>query len=131
MKVSLVAFDTKIVDLTDRCDDPAEVLMSVQLGGGTDIGGAVGDCSTLVSNPGRTIVVVVTDFYEGGPQQDLLANIKALREGGARVLGLAALDAGSRPVYDKECAARCVAAGAEVAAVTPQRLAEWIGGILQ
>ena len=130
MRVSLVAFDTKVIDLTDACDDPTEVLMSVQLGGGTDIGGAVGYCSTLAANPHKTILVLVTDFYEGGPVGDLLANIKALREAGVRVLGLAALDEKSRPVYDRETAGRCVAAGAEVAAVTPQRLAEWIGRIL-
>jgi len=30
-------FDTAIVDLTSRIDDPVDLLMSVQLGGGTDI----------------------------------------------------------------------------------------------
>jgi hypothetical protein len=131
LKVSLVAFDTSVIDLTDRCDDPTEVLMSVQLGGGTDIGGAVGYCSTLINNPHRTIFVLVTDFYEGGPQRDLLRNLRAMREGGVRILGLAALDETGRPFYDKDTAARCAAAGAEVAAVSPQRLAEWIGGVLK
>jgi hypothetical protein len=54
-----------------------------------------------------------------------------MREAGVRVLGLAALDERAQPVYDKEIAGRCVAAGAEVAALTPQRLAEWIGRILK
>ena len=67
VRVSLVAFDTAVVDLTEQADDPTEVLMSVQLGGGTDIAGALGYCETLVQSPTRTIVVVVTDFFEGGP----------------------------------------------------------------
>jgi Mg-chelatase subunit ChlD len=131
MKVSLVAFDTSVVDLSDQVDDPAELLMSVQLGGGTNIGGALGYCQTLVSNPSKTMLVLVTDFFEGAPPNLMLTAIHQLREAGVRVLGLAALDEKSEPVYDKEMAQRCVAAGAEVAALTPQRLAEWIGRILK
>jgi Mg-chelatase subunit ChlD len=131
MKVSLVAFDTAVVDLSDEVDDPAELLMSVQLGGGTDIGGALGYCQTLVQQPHKTMLVCVTDFFEGAPPNNLLTAIRHLRESGVRVLGLAALDEKAEPVYDKEMAQRCVAAGAEVAALTPQRLAEWIGRILK
>jgi Mg-chelatase subunit ChlD len=131
MKVSLVAFDTAVVDLTDLVDDPAELLMSVQLGGGTDIGGAMAYCQSLINHPNKTIVVLVTDFYEGGSPNNLLGVIKKMREGGSAVWGLAALDEKAKPVYDKEMASRCVAAGAEVAALTPQRLAEWIGRILK
>ena len=131
MKVSLVAFDTAVVDLSDQVDDPAELLMSVQLGGGTDIGGALGYCQTLVNQPHRTMLVLVTDFYEGGPPGAMLRAIRQLRESGVRVLGLAALDEKAEPVYDKEMAARCADAGAEVAALTPQRLAEWVGTVLK
>ena len=130
IEVSLVAFDTNVVDLTDRVDDPAEVLMSVQLGGGTDIGGALGYCATLVRQPHRTVVVLVTDFFEGGPLDDLLGHVRGLRESGARVLGLASLDQAGRPFYDRQAAERCANAGAEVAALTPQKLAEWIGRVV-
>ena len=130
VRVSLVAFDTAVVDLTEQADDPTEVLMSVQLGGGTDIAGAVGYCETLVQSPTRTIVVVVTDFFEGGPPGLLPGSIKRLREAGVRVLGLAALDAEANPTYDRQMAERCVAAGAEVAALTPRRLAEWMARVL-
>ena len=130
IEVSLVAFDTNVIDLSDRIDDPTEVLMSVQLGGGTDIGGAVGYCTTLVKQPHRTMVVLVTDFYEGGPLTDLLGHIRGLKESGAKVLGLAALDEVGRPFYDRASAERCADAGAEVAALTPQKLAEWIGQVI-
>jgi Mg-chelatase subunit ChlD len=130
LRVSLTAFDTAIVDLSESISDPTELLMSVQLGGGTDIGGALAYCETLVRTPTRTIVVLVTDFYEGGEPNRLLASIRRLCESGVKVLGLAALDAVAQPAYDREMAERCVAAGAEVAALTPQRLAEWLGRIL-
>jgi Mg-chelatase subunit ChlD len=130
LRVSLVAFDTSVIDLTDRIDDPTEVLMSVQLGGGTDIAGALGYCETLVRSPHRTIVVLVTDFCEGGPPGRMLAAVKRLREAGVRVLGLAALDERAEPSYDRHMAEQCVAVGAEVAALTPGRLAEWLGRVL-
>lgn len=131
MRVSLVAFDTAVVDLSDQVDDPCELLMSVQIGGGTDIGGALGYCQTLVNQPHRTMLVLVTDFFEGGDPRAMLQRVRQFRESGVRVLGLAALDEHAEPVYDKEMAARCVDAGAEVAALTPQRLAEWVGRILK
>jgi Mg-chelatase subunit ChlD len=130
VRVSLVAFDTAVVDVTEQADDPTEVLMSVHLGGGTDIAGALRYCEGLVLAPARTIVVLVTDFFEGGPPAVLPAVIKRLREAGVRVLGLAALDAQANPTYDHQMAERCVAAGAEVAALTPRRLAEWMAKVI-
>jgi hypothetical protein len=130
LRVSLIAFDTAVVDLSDQVDDPTELLMSVQLGGGTHINEALQYCESLVRAPTRTIVVLVTDFFEGGPPEGMIGTIKRLCESGVRVIGLAALDAVAQPVYDKNIAERCVAAGADVAAVTPQRLAEWLGRIL-
>ncbi len=130
VRVSLVAFDTAVVDLSGQIEDPVELLMSVQLGGGTDIAGALGYCESLVQIPTRTIMVLVTDFFEGGPAESMLASIKRLRESGAKVLGLAALDDKAMPSYDRQMAERCVAVGAEVAALTPQRLAEWMGRVL-
>jgi Mg-chelatase subunit ChlD len=126
VRVKLVAFDTAVVDLSEAVGDPAEVLMSVQLGGGTDIGGALGYCASLVTQPTRTIVVLVTDFCEGGPLTPMLTAIRRLRGEGVRVLGLAALDAHATPAYDRAAAEACVESGAEVAALTPGRLAEWV-----
>lgn len=130
MRVSLVAFDTSIIDLSEQATDPVEVLMNVQLGGGTNIGNAVRYCETLVTQPNRTIFVLVTDFCEGGPPQNLIASIRRLREAGVKVLGLVALDSQAMPAYDTELAEACADAGAEIAALTPQRLAEWLGTVI-
>jgi Mg-chelatase subunit ChlD len=130
LRVSLVAFDTAVVDLTDQVDDPTELLMNVQLGGGTNIAGALGYCESLIQFPHKTIVVLVTDFCEGGPPSALLTAVKRLLEAGVRVLGLAALDATAEPAYDRQMAEQCVAVGAEVAALTPLRLAQWLAKVL-
>ncbi len=122
----LVAFDTRVVDLTDRCGDPVETLMSVQLGGGTDINLALSYAHGLVENPRRAIIVLVTDFFEGGNPVHLLATTRAVVESGVTLLGLAALDQNAEPCYDREIARKMVDLGAHVGAMTPGELAAWI-----
>ncbi|GAB4196288.1 MAG: VWA domain-containing protein [Roseiflexaceae bacterium] len=131
LKVSLVVFDSSVVDLSGYVDDPTEALLSVQLGGGTDIARALAYCETLIENPHRTIVLLVSDFYEGGQPARLVAGVRRLREAGVRLLGLAALDPEANPSYDRQMAARLVAAGAEIAALTPLQLAEWLVRVIR
>lgn len=131
MRTRLVAFDTAVVDLTDDVSDPVELLMKVQLGGGTDIAKAVGYAQSLIANPSKSIVVLVSDFYEGGSPHELVRRVKALVESGAKVLGLAALDATAEPNYDREMAARLVREGAQVGAMTPGQLAGWLAEKVQ
>jgi Mg-chelatase subunit ChlD len=114
------------VDVTEDCTDPVETLMKVQLGGGTDIGQALRYGATLVDNPRRTIVVLITDFCEGAPIHNLYAATKQLISSGVTLLGLAALDSQAEPHYDREVARRMVALGAHVGAMTPGELAEWV-----
>jgi uncharacterized protein with von Willebrand factor type A (vWA) domain len=126
VRTHLVAFDTAIVDLTKDVADPVELLMKVQLGGGTDIQGAVGYATGLIEQPERAIVVLISDFFEGASEAMLLRRVKALTSQRTLVLGLAALDQDANPSYDRNMAQRLVAAGAEVGAMTPGELAGWI-----
>jgi Mg-chelatase subunit ChlD len=131
VRVRLVVFDTSVVDLSGHVTDPVEVLMTVQLGGGTNIGQAVRYCETLVSQPRRTIFVLVTDFCEGADPRVLVAGCKRLRSSGVKLLGLAALDASARPYYDEQLASRLANEGMEIAALTPLRFAEWLARVMQ
>ncbi|MGH3240528.1 MAG: VWA domain-containing protein [Spirillospora sp.] len=126
LRTHLVAFDTSVVDLTSDVTDPAELLMKVQLGGGTDIAKAVGYGAGLVDNPRRAIVAVITDFYEGGDAHLLVRQVRQLVEQGTHVLGLAALDEDANPDYDRVMAQRLADAGAHVGAMTPGQLAEFV-----
>ncbi|MEV7027420.1 VWA domain-containing protein [Kitasatospora sp. NPDC093558] len=126
LRTHLIAFDTSVVDLTGDVTDPVELLMRVQLGGGTDIARAVDYAAGLVDNPRRTIVAIVSDFYEGGDPHRLVRTVRGLVEQGATVLGLAALDEEADPVYDRTLAGRLAGVGAHVGAMTPGRLAEFV-----
>lgn len=130
VKVKLVVFDTAVVDLSDHADDPVEVLMSVQLGGGTDIGKALSYCTTLVDDPMRTVLVLVSDFCEGASPGVLIGTCRKLAEARVRLLGLAALDEQADAIYDRQMAERLADAGMEIAALTPGKLAEWLAAVI-
>lgn len=61
----LVVFDTAVVDLTDQLEDPVDVLFGTQLGGGTDINRALAYCQSRITRPADTVVVLISDLYEG------------------------------------------------------------------
>lgn len=131
VRVKLVLFDTSIVDLSEHAADPVEVLMSVQLGGGTDIGKALRYCEQLVTQPRRTVLVLITDFCEGADPRVLFATARRLAEGGVRLLGLASLDVRANAMYDQAVAGKLAALGMEIAALTPLELAHWLAGVIQ
>jgi Mg-chelatase subunit ChlD len=126
IRTHMVLFDANIVDVTNDCADPVETIMKVQLGGGTDIGQALAYAQSLIENPRRSIVVLITDFFEGAPHDRLLRVTRQICESGTTLLGLAALDSRAEPNYDKPMAQRMVDLGAHVAAMTPGELAEWV-----
>ncbi|GHJ47584.1 hypothetical protein Cs7R123_49260 [Catellatospora sp. TT07R-123] len=126
VRTHLVAFDTSVVDLTADVDDPVELLMKVQLGGGTDIGRATAYGAGLVDAPRRAIVVLISDFYEGGDPGLLVRTVAGLVEQGTKVLCLAALDSQANPSYDRGLAQRLADVGAHVGAMTPGQLADFV-----
>ncbi|MEU4684219.1 VWA domain-containing protein [Streptomyces xinghaiensis] len=126
LRTHLVAFDTSVVDLTADVPDPVELLMRVQLGGGTDIARAVDYGAGLIDNPRRCVFAVISDFYEGGDPYRLVHTVRQLVQQGTTVLGLAALDEEANPSYDRELAGRLAREGAHMGAMTPGRLAEFV-----
>jgi len=126
LRTHLVAFDPSVVDLTEDVTDPVELLMKVQLGGGTDIGKAVRYAADLVDSPRRAILVVISDLYEGGDPNQLVRSVKALTEQGTQVLALGALDADATGAYDVAMAERLAQVGAHVGAMTPGHLAAFV-----
>lgn len=128
--VKLIVFDTAIVDLSSEAHDPVEVLMSVQLGGGTNIAAAMEYCETLVTQPTRTVFVLVSDFEEGGSVTRMLAAAQRMASARVTLLGLGALSDDAAPVYDRRMAERLADRGMQIAALTPDRFAEWIGSVI-
>lgn len=115
----LVVFDTAVVDMTEQLQDPVDLLFGVQLGGGTDINGAVGYCQTLVREPRNTILILISDLYEGGVEAGLLRRAHELVEAGVQFIALLALSDEGAPAYDRGLAAKLAALGVPSFACTP------------
>jgi Mg-chelatase subunit ChlD len=115
----LVVFDTAVVDLTDQLDDPVDVLFGTQLGGGTDINRALAYCQTLVTRPAETVVVLISDLYEGGIRDEMLKRVAAMTASGVRFVALLALSDEGAPAYDRDHAAALAALGVPAFACTP------------
>jgi len=130
VKTSLVLFDTNVVDLSDQVGSPVDVLLKVQLGGGTDITKALVYANELVGEPARAIVVLITDFFEGRDEQDLVDQVRVMNDAGVRMIGLGALGYDARPEYNKSTAGKCRKVGMDILVCTPERLAEAMGEII-
>lgn len=126
----LIIFDTEIVDLSGYVEDPVEVLMGMQLGGGTDIAKALTYCQSLCSNPHKTVFVTVTDLYEGGSINNLLHTAASIIGGGSKMIFLTALDKQANPDYDRNIGQKLANLGAFVGAMTPEQLGDYIGKMI-
>ncbi|MDB1086125.1 DUF5682 family protein [Streptomyces sp. ACA25] len=131
LSTHFLAFSTEIIDLTDRVSDPLSLLLEVRVGGGTHIAAGLAHARSLITVPSRTLVVVVSDFEEGGPLGGLLNEVRSLVSSGAQLMGCAALDDRGTPRYSVPVARQLVAAGMPVAALSPYALARWVGDRLR
>lgn len=128
----VVAFDTEVADLSEQCaNDPVDMLFGIQLGGGTDINKSVQYCETFITDPKKTLFILISDLYEGGNQSALIRRMENMRQSGVSVMCLLALSDGGIPSYDAELAKRLVSLGIPCFGCTPDRLPELVAGALQ
>ncbi len=80
VRTQLVCFDTVVLDLTEELSDPVDVLFGIQLGGGTDINQAVSYCAGKIAQPRKSHLILVTDLYEGGNAEELVARFREVGE---------------------------------------------------
>ncbi|MET9587794.1 VWA domain-containing protein [Streptomyces sp. NPDC006539] len=131
LRTRLVVFDTAVVDLTDQLDDPVDVLFGTQLGGGTDINRALAYCQSRITRPAETVVVLISDLYEGGIRNEMLKRVAAMKASGVQFVTLLALSDEGAPAYDREHAAALGALGAPAFACTPDLFPEVMAAALE
>ncbi|HEY6294625.1 MAG TPA: VWA domain-containing protein, partial [Streptosporangiaceae bacterium] len=124
LRTCVVAFDTSVVDLTEQLSDPVDVLFGMQLGGGTDINRALAYCQRLITRPARTIVILVSDLFEGGNEEEMLRRVADMTASGTQVIALLALSDDGAPGYDRDNAAALAELGVPAFACTPDAFGE-------
>lgn len=122
LKTRIVAFDTNIIDLTEKSDDPVDLLFGFQLGGGTNIEKSIAYCEQFVENPKKTLFFLISDLEEGGNRAGMLRRLQEMKEAGVTVVCLLALAGGGKPYYDAQMAQKIASMGIPCFACNPQML---------
>ena len=130
LSVKLIIFDTSIVDLTDYVKDPVDTLLKVQLGGGTDIVNALEYAKKITAFPEKTIYVLISDLEDSNDYKHMHNSVKGIIEARSKIFILTALDYECNESYNKNAAQKLSKLGAKVAAITPNKLAEYINDII-
>ena len=133
LSTRLILFDTKIVDMTGKIEDPVDLLFGVNLQGGTNIERALAYCQGLVTRPRDTVLVLVSDLFEGGNKDVMVRRVASLVENGVTVVVLLALDDGGAPKFNRSLATELTEIGVPSFACTPELFPELmsaaIGGV--
>lgn len=131
VRTRMVVFDTAVVDLTDDLADPVDLLFGVQLGGGTDINQALTYCQQIVERPEKTILVLITDLYEGGSPAGMRSRAAKLVAAGVQVICLLALSDTGAPSWDSANAAFLANLGVPCFACTPELFPDLMAAAIQ
>jgi hypothetical protein len=131
VSTKMVVFDTAIVDLTEKLADPVDVLFGTQLGGGTDINQAIAYCQSLIRQPNETILVLISDLFEGGDSNELIKRMGTLVATGVQVIALLALSDDGAPGFDHNNAAAFAALEIPAFACTPDLFPDMMAAAIQ
>jgi hypothetical protein len=124
VRTNMVVYDTSVVDLTAQLSDPVDLLFGVQLGGGNDTSRALEYCQGLVRQPHDTILVLISDLFEGPGTEAMLKRVASLVSAGVQFIALLALNDDGAPSYDHSVAAAFAGFGIPSFACTPDLFPE-------
>jgi Mg-chelatase subunit ChlD len=127
----MVVYDTAVVDLTDDLHDPIDLLFGTQLGGGNDTPRALAYCQQIITRPEQTIMVLITDCYEGSGSAEMLKRAEELVGRGMQLILLLALSDRGRPSYDEQQAAAMAKLGIPTFACTPDLFPDLMAAAIQ
>jgi hypothetical protein len=128
--VHLLAFDTRVLDLTAWVHDPFEVLLRTQLGGGTYIYQALVEASQKILEPRNTVLVLISDFYEGGSHQVLFDYIKSLKESGLHFIPVGAVTSSGYFSVDQWFRTKLKELGTPILTGSPKKLIQELKKII-
>ena len=131
LRTRLIAFDTSVADLSETMHDPVDLLFGVQLGGGTDLAGAMSYCQSMVDRPDDTVLVLISDLYEGTPGGDYIARLAAMARSGVRCVALLALSDEGAPSFDHTAAEALASLGIPSFACTPDAFPDLIAAAIE
>lgn len=131
VNTQMIVFDTAVVDLTEQLNDPVDLLFGAQLGGGTDINLALAYCQSRIRRPSETVLVLISDLYEGGNAAEMLRRVASISASGVKMVTLLALNDQGAPAYDKNHAEAFASFGVPCFACTPDMFPELMAAAIE
>lgn len=129
LNTRMVVYSTEVVDYTDYLDDVLELLFKSQLCGGTETCKALSYIERYITEPSKTIVVLISDLYDSEPAK-MVSMIKDQIGEGVKYLVLPSLS-DTAPNYYQTVANKLASVGANVAVLSPDRLVEYVAQLVR
>ncbi len=131
LRTRFVVFDTEVVDLSEHLHDPVDLLFGAQLGGGTDISRALTYCQQQIPRPEQTILILISDLFDGGDVNQTVRRVNELVQSGVQVITLLALSDEGAPAYHESLAMTLAELGVPAFACTPDQFPELIASAIR
>jgi Mg-chelatase subunit ChlD len=131
LKTKMIVFDTAVADLTKELQDPVDLLFGAQLGGGTDINKALSYAEQQIENPNDTILILISDLYEGGNATEMIRRAGRLKASGVQFICLLALDDEGIPAYDRTIAEKLSAFDIPVFGCSPNVFPDLMAAVIK
>lgn len=133
IETHVVAFNHEdVVDLTEHCSDPVDLLFGVQLGGAEDYWKATCYCERFMHTPAKTLYILLADLQDTSPNTPrFLKKMEFLLESGIKAIGLLAISDQGEPAHNEKLASQLAAMGMPCFGCTPERLPELLAGVIR
>jgi hypothetical protein len=133
VETHVVAFNhEKVVDLTELCTDPVDLLFGIQLSGAEDYWMATCYCEQFMHTPARTLYILLADLYDTSPNENkFVAKMEGLMESGIKAVTLLAISDQGKPSYNEKLAEKLAKLGMPSFACVPDRLPDLLAAVLK
>jgi hypothetical protein len=133
LETHVVAFNQEqVVDLTEQCSDPVDLLFGTQIGGAEDYWMAATYCEQFIHDPRRTIWVLLADLYDTSPNEaKFVTKMEEWVVSGVKPIGLLAISDSGTPEFNKRLADKLANLGMPCFGCTPDRLPDLLEAALK
>jgi uncharacterized protein with von Willebrand factor type A (vWA) domain len=101
LSTRVFAFDTEFVELTHYTDDPVELLMGIQLGGGTYMAPLLEFVESEIRESDASFVLMISDLQEGYSERRTFDAMQRMRDKGIAMGVFLAMDKVGKVEYNR------------------------------
>jgi hypothetical protein len=133
VETHVVAFNhEEVVDLTEHCSDPVDLLFGVQLGGAEDYWKATSYCERFMHTPDKTLYILIADLHDTSPNESrFVKKMEFLLESGVKAVTLLAISDQGQPSYNADLAQKLAKLGMPCFGCIPDRLPDLLAAVLK